>query len=78
MYEGWPILGVYHDVKNDRWQFVNGWGDTDDVENGVWVHPKHLVDLDESIAELADLPAGWRGWRETADDTWTREPQLPD
>ena len=51
MYEEWPILNVLYDVKNDRWSFVNGWGDTDDETNGIWVHPEQLIDLDGSIAD---------------------------
>lgn len=78
MYDGWPILNVTHDVDDSHWQFINGWGDTEDGMKPILVHAQHLIDLDPSVLSLADLPLGWRAWRTEAEQPWTREPQPAD
>jgi hypothetical protein len=78
MYDGWPILLVTHDTEDEAWQFVNGSGDTDDDMQIMLVHPEHVIELDSSVRELADLPPGWRAWRPEPGAEWTREPQPPD
>jgi hypothetical protein len=78
MFEGLPILLVSHDADDQAWQFVNGHGDTDDGMKPILVHAHHLVELDESVAQLADLPLGWRAWRPDPDAEWLREPQPSD
>jgi hypothetical protein len=76
MEHGWPILLVTHDRDEPRgWQFVNGQGDTDDRANGVTVHAAHVVERDPSVAELADLPPGWRAWRDSEEQPWNRTPE---
>jgi hypothetical protein len=75
MYERVPVLLVTHDAEDEAWQFVNGHGDTEIGMKPILVHAQHLVGLDGSIAELADLPVGWRAWRESPDGEWRREPQ---
>ena len=75
MREGWPILLVTHDADDGAWQFVNGQGDTDDIESALLVEVGHIVELDPSVSELADLPLGWRAWRPAAGDEWVREPR---
>lgn len=82
MYESWPILLVVH-LADERgssrqWNFVNGWGDTDEASNAMTVHVHHLTELDSTIESLADLPPGWRAWRATPSDPWNREPTPPD
>ena len=78
MCDGWTILTVTHDVEDGAWQFVNGWGDTDDASDGMAVHVEHIIGLDPSILLLTDLPLGWQAWREHPEDEWVREPQKPD
>ena len=75
MDEGWPIRTVTHDAEDGAWQFVNGFGDTDDAANIVLLHAEHVVELDPSVVDLADLPRGWVAWRRTPQDPWVREPQ---
>jgi hypothetical protein len=53
---------------------VNGHGDTDDPANGIPVHVEHVIERDQSVLQLADLPSGWRAWRETESSPWIREP----
>ena len=72
MFEGWPVLLVSHE-EDGAWQFVNGWGDTEGVEEVARVHVEHVLERDPSIAPLADLPLGWRAWRIAPDAEWQRE-----
>lgn len=75
MEQGWPLLLVTHDAEEPGgWQFLNGSGDTDDPANGIHVHVEHVIERDPSVTELADLPPGWRAWRESEDAPWVREP----
>ncbi len=71
-----PILHVTHDSDDHGWQFL-GWEDAC-VEDGVVVCLEHILSLDPSIRELADLPPGWHAWRRAADEPWTREPNPDD
>ena len=72
-----PLLLVTHDSDDGAWQFLNG-TETDDAANAMLVHPEHVVEVDPSVAELTDLPEGWMAWRESASDSWIREPIPPD
>jgi hypothetical protein len=75
MKEGWPILLVTHDADDGSWQFVNGRGDTDDTESAMVVGAEQVLSVDPSLIELADLPLGWRAWRQSAGDEWLRGPE---
>src|SRR4051812_3219048 len=74
MDEGLPICEVTHDVDDEAWQFVNGEEDFSDARNAMLVHVEHLLELDPSLALLADLPLGWVAKRQGPDDDWKREP----
>lgn len=69
-----PILLVSHDADDGMWQFLDG-RDNPDPEDAVILSLDCVLDLDPSIAELADLPPGWRAWREGANRPWQREPK---
>lgn len=73
LHEGWPILLVTHDADDGAWQFLNGDGDAEDTESAMVVAAAEVAALDPSVGELADLPLGWRGWRETVDQAWRLE-----
>ena len=75
MDDGWPILLVTHDADDGAWQFVNGRGDTDKTESARVVEVEEVLRVDRSLIELADLPLGWRAWRQTAADEWIRGPR---
>jgi hypothetical protein len=73
MEQGWPILLVTHDDVEPRgWQFVNGHGDTDDPADGIPIHVQHVVDRDFSVRAVVNLPPGWRAWRSSEDEPWSR------
>jgi hypothetical protein len=74
--EGHPILLVCHDEEDGCWQVLCG--TTDDPADGRVVGLDCMVARDPSVAELADLPLGWRAWRESPDAPWQREPRPAD
>ena len=78
MAQGWPILLVTHDAEEPQgWQFLDGRGATCDPSSGIPVHMEHVLERDPSVLELADLPPGWRAWREAEDAAWARAPEHP-
>jgi hypothetical protein len=66
-----PVLTVYHDHDGD-WQFH---GEADD--GGVLLCLHHLVDRDNTLNDLADLPCGWCAWRDSVGAPWQRETFKP-
>ncbi len=67
-----PILYVSHDIEDGSWQFHNGCNV--DFEQAVIVSLHEIVELDNSISQLANLPLGWIAIRESIDDEWIRMP----
>jgi len=71
--EKWrPILFVQHD-EGGCWQFTDG-RDAPQPKDAVVLGLGCVLGLDSTIAELADLPHGWRAWRDDAHEPWQREP----
>ena len=68
-----PILFVQHDGDDGCWQFTDG-RDSPDPADGVVLGLDCVLSIDPSIAELADLPLGWRAWRDDVTQPWQREP----
>ena len=71
VFDGEPILHVFHDLEDGSWQFL-GFGDADEDDAAV-VALDEIVKFDESVLELADLPLGWHAWRNSVNDPWQRE-----
>jgi hypothetical protein len=71
--EGQPILLVTHDYDDGSWQFLTG-GEFE-IADGLVVSRDCILKRDPSVAELADLPLGWRAWREQVGTPWQREPE---
>jgi len=67
--EGHPILLVTRD-EDGEWQVLCG--TTNHTEDGRIACLGELYDHDRSIGELADLPRGWRAWRESVTRPWQR------
>ena len=66
------IAYVSHDADDGGWQFL-----TDDPgpareDDAAVVGLRTILRLDESIAELADLPIGWHAWRVSRMSPWER------
>ncbi|MBV9126235.1 MAG: hypothetical protein JO112_23035, partial [Planctomycetes bacterium] len=70
LHDGQPILLVAHDEDDGAWQFLDG--DEVRAEEAALVSLKTIVTLDQTVAELADLPCGWIAWRQQADQPWQR------
>jgi len=66
-----PILHVTHDADDGGWQFLPG--RAVNTSEGV-VGLGRICGWDRSLLELADLPEGWRAWRERVGAEWQRRP----
>ncbi len=66
------ILLVSHDEDDGMWEFLDG----EDVceENALVVSMSEMVQIDESINKLYDLPLGWVAYRESKTTEWIRTP----
>ena len=66
------ILLVSHDEDDGMWEFLDG----EDVceENALVVSMSEMVQIDESINKLYDLPLGWVAYRENKTTEWIRIP----
>lgn len=65
-----PILLVFHDADDGAWQMLPSGGA--DVSEAMVVGLQQLVQMDESLVELANLPLGWSASRENANAPWIR------
>jgi hypothetical protein len=72
---GKPVLFVRHDDEG-HWYFFDRF---DNTLVGCYelalVPLERLVALHPDLRELADIPAGWQAWRESAEQAWERESQ---
>ena len=76
VFEGWPILRVYHDYAGG-WQFHGSPDHPTTADIGRVVSLRGIVDQDSSIAQLHDLPWGWRATRSSPNAPWVREKNNP-
>ena len=71
-----PILSVSHFADDHCWGFV---GTTDaNVADGRVVCLEHVLQLDPTIAEVADLEPGWDATRNVVGGPWLRHVSPPD
>lgn len=70
MREGLPVLLVAHDRGGD-WQFLCG--TTNRTEDAQVVSLGCILERDHTLAEVADLPEGWRAYRRAMGAAWQRE-----
>ncbi len=68
--EDW-IGYVSHDSFDGAWQFHTS-GPSPRADDAVLVSLHSVVQLDQSITELADLPPGWHAWRSSKQSSWQR------
>jgi hypothetical protein len=68
--EGHPILLVTHDT-DDSWQFLCG--TTNRTEDAKIVSLGSILERDGTLAEVANLPEGWRAFRRERGSAWSRE-----
>lgn len=66
-----PVLIAAHDAHDHGWQFLSG--EPFRIEDAVLISFRHIVEIDPTLAALADLPPGWLATREGIDSPWSRE-----
>jgi hypothetical protein len=65
-----PVRLVTHDLDDGAWQFLDG--EHVFEEDAVVVLLGEIVQLDETLVELADLPPGAYAWRPDPGRPWSR------
>lgn len=68
--EGFPILSVVHYSDDHSWSFTCG--TTSDAKDGLVVGMDCILEMDPTLASIADLPPGWGAHRESVGATWER------
>jgi len=68
-----PVLLVTHDADDGAWQFLCG--KTSNPEDGRVIGLDCALARDLTLSEVADLPLGWRAWRDEIGGSWTRAPR---
>jgi hypothetical protein len=68
---GSPVLLVYHDHDGD-WQFLHG--QIEEEDECVIICMGCAFQRSPSIGQLAQLPVGWKAYRESENDPWVTEP----
>jgi hypothetical protein len=68
---GQPILYVSHDEDDGAWQFHTGVAKVE-ASDSMIVALEEMVEYDQSICELADLPCGWIAERDNIGGAWRR------
>ena len=71
LHSGQPILRVVHDEDDGAWQFHTGAAQVE-TKALMIVALEEMVEHDQSICELADLPCGWFAERDSIGDSWRR------
>lgn len=64
-----PVLQVSHDWEGD-WQFLDA--TTEQPEDCVIVCLGCVYEKDQTLSQIADLPAGWSAWRTQVGGSWER------
>ncbi|ESY06710.1 hypothetical protein X753_14530 [Mesorhizobium sp. LNJC399B00] len=65
-----------HDADDESWQFYGNEAEVDQNDL-ILVGLVEVVELDETVAQLADLPLGWHAWRDAKTSPWKRA-KMPD
>jgi hypothetical protein len=74
--DGSPILRVYHDYDGG-WQFHGSADHPASTDVCRLVSLGSMIDRDSSVAQLHDLPCGWRATRRSVDVPWVRDKNNP-
>ena len=71
---GKPVLFVFHDAKDDSWQFLDA--QVPGVADLTTATLEEVVKRDDSVhSVLADLKPGWAAFRKDKTEAWTSAPQ---
>src|SRR5687767_2794580 len=69
--KGFPILVVSRD-SHGEWEFLCG--TTDKKKDAREILLGEVLDYDEGVAAVADLPVAWRAFRDAPDSPWMQAP----
>jgi hypothetical protein len=72
--DGFPILRVVHYSDEEDWAFTCG--TTNANEDGRLIAMEEAMEIDSTIAEVADLPLGWGASRTHIGGQWSKYPVL--
>ena len=73
--EGRAWIGyVSHDAEDGAWQFHTGETEQLQETDAALIALEEIVQRDNSVAELADLPLGWCARRRSEDAPWQCAP----
>lgn len=64
-----PILLVHHEEEDGSWMFMCGKDDHTETNYKI-VSLSNIVDIDNSISSLSEMPLGCGAKRKTANDQW--------
>jgi hypothetical protein len=68
--ESKPVLFVNHSKDDGSWQFLSG--DFFKPNDVTAVSLQEIVEKDETLNDLADLPRGWQASRGAVTEEWLR------
>jgi hypothetical protein len=69
--KGLPILVVAR-APDGEWRFLCG--KTDKKKDAREILLGEVLEYDERVAEVADLPVAWRAYRDAPDSPWMQAP----
>ena len=64
-----PILYVTHDSEDGTWQFMCG-KDDHDITNAQMVSLLNIIEIDNTVNDLYEMPVGYGAEREATTDKW--------
>ncbi|MGL1892177.1 MAG: hypothetical protein OCD02_11165 [Spirochaetaceae bacterium] len=69
--DGFPILSVIHYIDDHSWGFFCG--TTDDEKDGRVLGMQEVINIDNTLLDVADLCPGWKASRVSIDSHWVRK-----
>ena len=66
------IAHVSHSAEDGSWDFHDNEPGAPPEEEAMLVSLRNMVDRDGTLRALADLPEGWRAWRDGPAAAWRR------
>ena len=74
VHDGAWIAHVSRDEDDVCWQFHDSGPEAPRTANAMVVGLRGMVTRDPTLNALADLPPGWRAWRDAPTAPWQRAP----
>ncbi len=72
VHDGAWVAQVSHDADDGGWQFHDNEPGDPTVQDATVVALRSMVSRDGTLNDLADLPKGWRAWRDDPAAPWQR------